>query len=166
VQQAAPQTPTPANPEPVAPAQQAPPATQPSMGRAPKSTPRGQSLPGQQQANQPPAQMAQPTSPMQAPPQQAAPAGPSREELQAIREQLVMLNTRASVIHTSLDSLQRTQAASGMNLRGDMQEASSLMTTYLEGAHEALNAGDAPSAKSFMDKAERQIEKLEKFLNR
>jgi serine/threonine-protein kinase len=167
VQQAAPQTPTPANPEPVAPlVQQAPPATQPSMGRAAKSTPRGQSLPGQQQANQPPAQMAQPTAPMQAPPQQAAPAGPSRAELQAIREQLVMLNTRANVIHTSLDSLQRTQAASGMNLRGDMQEASSLMTTYLEGAHEALNAGDAPSAKSFMDKAERQIEKLEKFLNR
>lgn len=167
VQQAAPQTPTPANPEPVAPpVQQAPPATQPAIGRAAKSTPRGQSLPGQPQANQPPVQSAQPMAPVEAPPRQAAPAGPSREELQAIREQLVMLNTRASGIHTSLDSLRRAQAAGGMNLRGDMQEASGLMTSYLEGAHEALNAGDASSARSFMDKAERQIEKLEKFLNR
>ena len=40
------------------------------------------------------------------------------------------------------------------------------MTTYLEGSNSALNAGDAASAKSFLDKAERQIEKLEKFLNR
>ena len=48
----------------------------------------------------------------------------------------------------------------------DMQEAASLMGTYMEGANAALNDGNAAQAKSFMDKAERQIEKLEKFLNR
>ena len=77
-----------------------------------------------------------------------------------------MLGVRASGIHTSLQSLQRSQAASGLNLRGDMQEASSLMGTYLDGANAALNDGNLTEAKSFMEKAERQIEKLEKFLNR
>ena len=77
-----------------------------------------------------------------------------------------MLGARASGIRTSLQSLQRSQAASGLNLRGDMQEASSLMTTYLEGANAALNDGNLTQSKSFMDKAERQIEKLEKFLGR
>ena len=62
--------------------------------------------------------------------------------------------------------MQRQQAASGMNLRGDMQEAANLMNSYLEGANAALNAGDLPAARTFADKAERQLEKLEKFLNR
>jgi hypothetical protein len=41
-----------------------------------------------------------------------------------------------------------------------------MMTSYLEGANSAINAGDLTSAKGYMDKAERQIEKLEKFLGR
>lgn len=86
--------------------------------------------------------------------------------MQQAREQLAMLGVRASGIRTSLQSLQRSQAASGLNLRGDMQEASNLMGTYLDGANAALNDGNVTQAKSFMDKAERQIEKLEKFLNR
>ena len=42
----------------------------------------------------------------------------------------------------------------------------SMMNSYLGGANSAIAAGDAASAKSFMEKAERQVEKLEKFLNR
>jgi outer membrane biosynthesis protein TonB len=116
----------------------------------------------QQQAPQQPASQAPPA------PAQPAPAGNSAgaAELQQIREQLAMIATRAAGIRASLQTLQRSQAASGMNLRGDMQEAASLMNTYLEGSNAALQAGDAASARSFMDKAERQVEKLEKFLNR
>lgn len=84
--------------------------------------------------------------------------------MQEAREHNVMLGTRASVLRTSLQSIQRTQAAKGLNLRADMQEAAGLMGSYLDGANAALAAGDLPSAKSFMDKAERQIDKLEKFL--
>lgn len=96
----------------------------------------------------------------------ATPAGPSRAEMQAVREQYMMLNTRASSVRGSLQTLARSQAASGLNLRGDMQDAANMMGSYLEGANAAVQAGDPASAKSFMDKAERQIEKLEKFLNR
>ena len=59
-----------------------------------------------------------------------------------------------------------TQAASGLNLRGDMQAAANLMNSYLDGADAALNAGDVAQAKSFLEKAEPQVQKLEKFLNR
>jgi hypothetical protein len=104
-----------------------------------------------------------PQQPVQQP---AAPTGPSRAELQQAREHIAMLGVRASGVHTSLQSLQRSQAAGGMNLRGDMQEASNLMTSYLNGADAALNAGDVEQSRSFADKAERQLEKLEKFLNR
>ena len=115
-----------------------------------------------------PSAVSVPQQPVQQPvPQQpAAPAGPSRAELQQAREHIAMLGVRASGVRTSLQSLQRSQAASGMNLRGDMQEASNLMTSYLNGADAALNAGDVEQSRSFADKAERQLEKLEKFLNR
>ena len=114
---------------------------------------------------QPPAPVQQPLQ-QPAPQQPAAPTGPSRAELQQAREHIAMLGVRASGVRTSLQSLQRSQAASGMNLRGDMQEASNLMTSYLNGADAALNAGDVEQSRSFADKAERQLEKLEKFLNR
>ena len=45
-----------------------------------------------------------------------------------------------------------------------MQQASSLMNSYLQGATDAFNANDLAGARSFMDKAEAQIDKLEKFL--
>jgi serine/threonine-protein kinase len=113
---------------------------------------------------QPAPQQAIPQQP--APPQPVAPKGPSREELQQVREALALVGVRAAGIRTSLQSLQRSQAASGLNLRGDMQSAASLMNTYLDGAEAALNAGDVAQARSFLDKAEPQVQKLEKFLNR
>ena len=186
-QQASPQ-PTPAQ---QVPAQQTPaqqPAAQPPVQNA--ASPAPPQIPAQKPASPPatkqarqimpqtsappvtdshPAASSQPpaASSAQAPaPQPAAPAGPSRAELQDAREHLMMLGTRAAGVRTTLQTMQRQQAASGMNLRGDMQEAANLMNSYLEGANAALNAGDLPAARTFADKAERQLEKLEKFLNR
>jgi hypothetical protein len=92
--------------------------------------------------------------------------GPSRAELREVRESLALIGARASGIRTSLQSLQGAQGARGLNLRGDMQAAANLMNTYLDGAEAALNAGDVAQARSFLDKAEPQVQKLEKFLNR
>jgi eukaryotic-like serine/threonine-protein kinase len=118
-------------------------------------------------AGQAPAPVMQSPVPQPASPQQpAAPTGPSRAELQQVRESIALVGVRAAGIRTSLQSLQRSQAASGQNLRGDMQDAANLMTTYLDGAAAALNAGDVAQAKSFLDKAEPPVQKLEKFLNR
>ena len=105
----------------------------------------------------------QPPPPVQQPaPQQ--PAAPSRAELQEVRESLALVSVRAAGIRTSLQSLQRSQG--GLNLRGDMQAAANLMSTYLDGAEAALNAGDVAQARTFLEKAEPQVQKLEKFFNR
>ena len=149
-------TPAPAAPSSVVPAASSKPVSRPAGAR-----PAAASQPVQQPASaqpevQPPVQAQQPP----------ANPGPNPEELQAARDQYMMLHTRASGIRTSLRTLQQSQAAHGMNLRGDMQEAASLMDNFMVSANSALNAGDLASAKSYMEKAERQIEKLEKFLNR
>jgi serine/threonine-protein kinase len=141
------------------------PGGSPAAARKGRPTSQPQAAPVQAQQ----APTAQPQPPQQQPapaPAKAAPTGPSRAEIQAAREQFMMLSTRAGGVRSSLATMQRSQAASGLNLRGDMQNASSMMSSYLEGANSALNASDLASAKSFMDKAERQIEKLEKFLGR
>jgi serine/threonine-protein kinase len=106
------------------------------------------------------------SQPAAAPQQPAAPTGPSRAELQQVRESIALVGVRAAGIRSSLQSLQRSQAASGLNLRGDMQAAANLMNSYLDGADAALNAGDVAQARSFLEKAEPQVQKLEKFLNR
>jgi serine/threonine-protein kinase len=126
------------------------------------SHPAGQAQPP---AEQPPApQQAVQEQPVQHQP--AAPVGPSRAELQEVRESIALIGVRASGIRTSLQSLQSSQGRQGLNLRGDMQSAANLMNTYLDGAEAALNAGDVAQARSFLDKAEPQVQKLEKFLNR
>ncbi len=155
-----------ASPVPVAPAKQ---RAQAAPAQPARPAPRqAQSTPAQVTAPVAPPQQSVPQQAVQqspAPPQQQPPAA-SRVELQEVREQLVQLNARAASVRSTLQSLQRSQAASGLNLRGDMQEASSLMDSYLQGAGAALNAGDAASARNFMEKGERQIERLEKFLGR
>src|ERR1035441_2371051 len=59
-----------------------------------------------------------------------------------VPESIALIGVRAPGIRTSLQSLQRSQASSGLNPRGDMQAAANLMNTYLDGAEAALNAGD------------------------
>ena len=137
-----------------------------------KTVPAGsQSAPSSPPVAQPAANL-QPAVPQPAVPQQpvqqqpAASTGPSRAELQQVRESIALVGVRAAGIRSSLQSLQRSQAASGLSLRGDMQAAANLMNSYLDGADAALNAGDVAQAKNFLEKAEPQVQKLEKFLNR
>jgi hypothetical protein len=113
-------------------------------------------------------------APLNAAPQSAPPAAASpqpdlaaqRAELQKVRESLTMLAARSSSIHTTLDNLQRSQAASGLGLRGDWLQSATLMDSFVRGASDALAAGDAASARDLMEKGERQVDKLEKALNK
>jgi len=84
--------------------------------------------------------------------------------LQELGEKLVELAARAGAVRNSLGNLKRSQEANGMSLRGDMAAAESRMNSLMEGANAALSAHDAPSAKKFIDSADREVEKLEKFL--
>jgi serine/threonine-protein kinase len=121
---------------------------------------------------------AAPSTPVQAPAPQPSPQTPvqqaapqpdlsaQRAELQKVRTSLVMISARANSIHSTLDNLQRRQAASGLGLRGDWLQSATLMDSFLSGAGDALQAGDAAGARDLMEKGERQVEKLEKALNK
>ena len=76
----------------------------------------------------------------------------------------MQLAARAAAVRNSLSNLKRSQEASGMSLRGDMAAAESRMNSLMEGANAALSAQDAPSARKFIDRADVEVEKLEKFL--
>jgi serine/threonine-protein kinase len=102
------------------------------------------------------------SAPNQNPPQSAGPDPAA--VLQELRERLVQLDSRAGPVRTSLGNLKRSQQASGLSLRGDMAAAETRMNYMLDGANSALRAHDAPAAKKFLDSAEAEVEKLEKFL--
>ncbi len=192
---AAPAPSTPASPEPAAqvPPPQAAPAQAPAVppsgepqATAPKSSPVNSSkpavtppvrsaqtpqepAPSQQPApTQQPQASAAPPAQTQAPPVNAPPAAPavSPQQLAEARDHFMMLNTRAVGIRGTLQSLAQKQAAGGLNLNAKWQEPADLMDNFMAAANQALNTGDLNTAKSYMDKAERQIERLEKGLNR
>ena len=81
------------------------------------------------------------------------------------REVSAKLHVRSDAVNTILQSLQRRQEASGMGLNARFTRPQSLMNTYLENAEQAAAAGDLRAAHDYQEKAERQIEILEKLLN-
>jgi serine/threonine protein kinase len=100
-----------------------------------------------------------------APQAAAAAAAPNdAAEIAELQGQSDQLNIRASTVSQSLDGLRRQQASSGYGLRGDINNAEGIMKANLGKAQDALVAGDAKNAKRYLDVAESQVEKIEKFL--
>jgi hypothetical protein len=159
-------------PQPVQQAQTPPaPSKRVTVASRPQNLPQAQTQTTVQQPAQEPVQQPAQQQPVQQPIQQPAqavapPPGPSRAEMQAAREQMMQLENRANGINTSLQSLQRSQQASGLNLSSKFTDPQGLMNGYIKGAADALNDHDPDSAKSFLEKAERQVAILEKLLNR
>jgi serine/threonine-protein kinase len=155
--------PEPAPPKTVAHVAKSATASQAPLVRQPMS-PTQQPVAVQAPPPQAPAPMtAEPSAPQ---PQPDTAAQTRRAELQRLRESVATVTARANAIHITLGNLQRSQAASGLGMRSDWVQAQSLMDSFLRGAHDALNAGDAESARDLMEKGERQLEKLEKALNK
>jgi hypothetical protein len=128
----------------------APPAARPAVALA-------------QAPQQMPVQSAQPAA------TQASPEPPKVDQAKAAalhdhRELLMLLGTRANSIKGSLQTLQQQQARSGLNLRADMVTAQQRMDFYLDEADASFKFGDPAKMKKNLDSAEREIEKLEKFL--
>jgi hypothetical protein len=63
----------------------------------------------------------------------------------------------------SVDHLRQQQESSGFSLRQDISSSSSSMQQYMSKAEAALNSKNPEAAKKYVDLAEREIEKLEKF---
>jgi len=94
------------------------------------------------------------------------PAGPSQAELDQLQERMTRLSARASSVDESLSQIRSQQAAQSLGLRNDMAAADSLMRSYLRAANRDMQSSRVASAGSNMDKAEAQLEVLEKFLGK
>jgi eukaryotic-like serine/threonine-protein kinase len=88
------------------------------------------------------------------------------KELEDLERQIDQLTSRAGSVHDSLDNLRRQQAAQGLGLRGDIATTQERMDIYLGKAQAAMRKEDAKGSKKYMELAEPEIEKLERFLGR
>ena len=79
---------------------------------------------------------------------------------------MVGLGARASTAKESVENLRRQQQSQGMNLRADIGATLNRMEQYMNRADAALAAHDPDAAARNMDLAEREAEKLDKFLGR
>jgi serine/threonine-protein kinase len=116
-------------------------------------------------ASMPPASMPPVSAPPVSAPAPPAPAGPSRADVLQAREHFAKLQVRAGSVHDSLANLKRTMQSQGMALNAKFTQPENLMDTYLRSAENALNQSDLAASREYADKAERQIEILEKLLN-
>ena len=124
-----------------------------------------QQQPVQQAPVQAPPPVAQPQPQQAAPQQPAAPAGPSQAQILQAREHFAKLQVRANAIHDSLTNLKQSMQSQGLTLNAKFTQPEQLMDVYLRSAENALNQSDLPAARDYADKAEHQIEVLEKLLN-
>jgi serine/threonine-protein kinase len=174
-QQAPAEPPPAATPSPVPAPAETQPASQPpvlpapvtkaaqAVRRAPAAAavPAPAQRPVEQPVSPPPQPPPQPVS--QAPAASAADAAKA-EQLEKIREQGALLNIRAGTVKSSLDSLRKAQARSGLGLRADMAASAQRMEYLLNETDAALQRGDPAAAQRNLDLAEGEVSKLEKFL--
>ena len=76
------------------------------------------------------------------------------------------LESRAAAVESSLEALEAQMHQSGLGLRGDMVSARASMRTDMAKAKQALDGSDTDRARHYLDQANQEISKLEKFLGR
>lgn len=167
-------TPTPSpNPVPPAPSPAPQPATPtPAPGGASAST-NPSPVPVTPPPAKPPVKAGN-VAPAKTPPPSPGPTTPPAPQvpavdpaaMEAVNHQMDQLTARASAVDSSVDTLRQEQQRNGYSLRGDMATAQSLMHTYLGRAQDAINQNDPATAQKYLDMADAQASKLEKFMGR
>ena len=98
--------------------------------------------------------------------QAAARDAAAAKELEELEDRMTPLAGRANAVKDSVEHLRQQQERAGYSLRQDISASSSNMERYMDNADAALKARSPEAAKKYMDLAEREIEKLEKFFGR
>jgi uncharacterized caspase-like protein len=94
---------------------------------------------------------------------QSAPAT-SQQPLEDLEDRKLLLVSRAVTVRKSLQTLEDSQRRSGLNLRADMAASRTRMEQFLDRAETQMKQRDSAGAFKSLEAAEREIEKLEKFL--
>ncbi len=76
------------------------------------------------------------------------------------------LEARASSAFAGVDQLRSQQQAQGLDVRGDILAATSRLHQQLNEVRRALNERDLETANDYMNRAEEETARLEKFLGR
>jgi serine/threonine protein kinase len=92
------------------------------------------------------------------------PPRPDPAQLAEVDHEIDQMSSRATAVNASLDNLQREQNAHGMHLRGDIVATQERMQAYMSKAQAAFQAQDIEGAKKYLDLAETELGKIEKFL--
>jgi len=131
----------------------------PRVQTVPKATASSSSSPsaGTSQGNQPQQAGNTPTPQIQA---------PDPGELDKLQDELDQLSSRARAAKDSVENLRRQQNAQGLNLRSDIAAAEDRMGSDIDKAQAALQNQNARDARRYMEKAEADVETLEKFMGR
>jgi eukaryotic-like serine/threonine-protein kinase len=104
-------------------------------------------------------------SPLGPPSPAVAPAVPSAEVREA-QERWAKLDARAGSAFSGVQQFRRQQQAQGLVIRGDILEAMNRARQYLSQAHSAIGSQDLAAASAYMNGADVEIARLEKFLGR
>ncbi len=94
------------------------------------------------------------------------PAGPSPREVRDAHDRYANLQARADSAVSQVEQLRSQQQAQGLDIRGDILTAMNRLHHQLNEAQRALDGRDIATANEYMDRANSDVEKLEKFLNR
>ncbi len=112
------------------------------------------------------------TAPNSAPPKpNAAPPGPSNGHtvdpaaLAALeREEIDDLNKRVTKVSTSLDSIRAQRESQGQHLPTDIDASRDKMKSLIAQADTAVASGDIFNGQKYIDLAESEVKKLERFV--
>jgi eukaryotic-like serine/threonine-protein kinase len=96
----------------------------------------------------------------------AAPAGPSPREMRDAHDRFANLEGRADAALAGVDQIRSQQRQQGLDLRGDIIADMNRLHHQLDMARQALAQKDLETATEYMNRAENDTAKLEKFLGR
>jgi serine/threonine-protein kinase len=76
------------------------------------------------------------------------------------------LNARADSASSGVQQIRSQQQAQGLDLRGDILASMSRMKSDMREADQAISQHDLQAADEYMERADREVGTLEKFLGR
>jgi eukaryotic-like serine/threonine-protein kinase len=92
------------------------------------------------------------------------PAGPDPAQIREVKDKLMNLSARADAVRSGVQALRTQQQAQGLDLRTDIVASLSRMNNDLAEAQQSLNERDLNGANEYIDRADREVAKLEAFL--
>jgi serine/threonine-protein kinase len=99
-------------------------------------------------------------------PAPAPASGPTPQQIAQARERMIQLGAKADAATSTVQQMRHQQQTQGYDMRGDVLASMNQMNAHLNEANRALDLNDLQAANDNMDRAERELATLQKFLGR